>query len=166
MTVLVPHGWAFEPLTSRRNSSPPPPAVAIPLSHLEEWLRIPIQPLRHISEVSEDVRRVASPILRHLGTGTSLHFTYDAGTTPGRTRNVTPIMLFHKIENPYILTDQPAGTPPAEKSEPTYLLARCHLRKQTRTFRLDRINIETTPKHCAHRYNLPPPPPPSASQTD
>ncbi len=69
-------------------------------------------------------------ILGHIENQTDFEFRYLGGRNPGNSRRVLPILLFSKIEL----------SRPATDLHMIYLLAFCHTRQQTRTFRLDRIS--------------------------
>jgi predicted DNA-binding transcriptional regulator YafY len=60
----------------------------------------------------------------------TLTMVYHGGTDPGHPRNITPALIFHKISG--------------DEVPPLYLLAWCHLRNAHRTFRLDRIELQSS----------------------
>lgn len=111
---------------------PPDPVESHP--SLEAWLRLPIQPVwdrpdLHVTDHADDFY-LPLEIINAARTGASLTLRYHGGTTPGEIRTLSPALLFVKIH--------PATTPdPA--TQPNYLLAWCHTRRQLRTFRVDRL---------------------------
>ena len=145
---------ALFPKSQGRSTTPTPHLVTNPLSakpvsptnpipaHLAEWLRIPQQPILTSDEVALEEQDMATLILQHIHTGNPITITYHAGTSPGHSRTITPVLLFQKIENPYALINYPTPFDPSMiEIPPIYLIAHCHLRQTTRTFRLDRIEI-------------------------
>lgn len=97
-------------------------------SWLEEWLSRPIQPvLDHLDmtgRIHEEIINWAH-LRKAMHRRSSLTIHYHGGTEPGRLRRITPALVFHKLDDD--------GIPPL------YVLAWCHLRKEHRTFRLDRM---------------------------
>ncbi len=129
------------------SSSQIPVAGSGPPPWLADWLRLPMQPLLHLSDIPANEKASAAILLRHIGSGTPLEFLYHGGNSPGKSRRVTPVLLFRKIDDRPILTEQPYPFDPTRiPVEPTYLLAHCHLRKQSRTFRLDRTVLPSSSK--------------------
>lgn len=127
-----------QPHTPKKISS----SRSVVLPYIAEWLRIPQQPLLELSEVPTTDRETASVLFHHIHKGTRISITYHGGTEPNTKRSITPVLLFQKIANPYALVNYPTPFDPSMiEVPPTYLLAYCHLRKATRTFRLDRIEI-------------------------
>lgn len=125
-----------QPLIPRK--IPPPRSETNP--YLADWLRIPQQPLLEISEVPTSDHETATLLFQHIQKGTPIPITYHGGTEPNKQRTITPILLFHKISEPKLISASQVFSVSA--STPfTYLLAYCHLRHNTRTFRLDRIEI-------------------------
>jgi predicted DNA-binding transcriptional regulator YafY len=79
--------------------------------------------------------QVAVFILKALEAAATLDFAYYGGSHPSERRRVRPVLLFQKIH-------------PEEKREtaspaPLYLLAWCLTRQSTRTFRLDRMALDS-----------------------
>lgn len=95
--------------------------------YLQEWLRQAMRPLNFLDDIPHAERKHAAPILQALHTGQALSIRYLKGSTPGQIRTITPTLLFHKIDD----NRNPTGA--------IYLLAHCHLRQQSRNFRLDAI---------------------------
>ena len=119
----------------------------LPPSWLEEWLRLPMQPLIRPADLAdcrdERVRNLAETILSHPAGGVPLVFHYDGGSDPGSLRSVLPVLLFRKFD-----PDLPASERTAEAaSRPIYLLAHCQVRRAPRTFRLDRMGPVGAPWH-------------------
>lgn len=116
----------------------------MPPAWLEDWLRLPMQPLVSAgdveSRVSPQIREIAMRILACPGGSEPFGFRYHGGSDPGMARSVLPVLLFRKIG--------PGASAPFHESRdgvaaspPIYLLARCLSRGAVRTFRLDRIEF-------------------------
>jgi hypothetical protein len=116
--------------------SPMPPAW------LENWLRLPMQPILSAGDlgvgVHPPIRDVATSILSCPKGGKPLRFRYRGGTDPGSPRSVLPVLLFRKIDPAAPVSDSDDGAKPLA---PLYLLAHCLTRGEARTFRLDRIEM-------------------------
>lgn len=114
----------------------------IPPAWLEDWLRLPMQPILSAGDlgvgVHPAIRNVATSILSRPKDGKLLRFRYRGGTDPGSPRSVLPVLLFRKIDPAGPARDSDDGAKPLT---PLYLLAHCLTRGEARTFRLDRIEM-------------------------
>ena len=93
IATLLPSSWAILPQAVRGYSSPKIPiAGSGPPPWLADWLRLPMQPLLHLSDIPANEKATAAILLRHIGTGTPLEFLYHGGTSPGKSRRLTPLL--------------------------------------------------------------------------
>jgi len=117
---------------------PPSGRIPSPQTWLEEWRRLPQQPLvrEHDWQDCPDarVREMASRIHAGMGAGERLCFRYFGGSEPGALRSVLPVLLFRKFE-----TDEVEGVVAPGPDAPIYLLAYCRTRGAARIFRVDRM---------------------------
>jgi len=117
--------------TARPPTSPPAGGEPDFPAALETWMRQPIQPVLHRLNLSG---RTESEVITCVQLWDAIHrratvtLRYHGGSHPGERRTITPALVFHKIDG--------SGTPPL------YVLAWCHLRREHRTFRLDRMRFE------------------------
>ncbi len=112
-------------------------ATTIDPESLLAWLRLPRLPLipesfSVIPDVNESTLVVV--LLVSIGLGEPIQFKYFAGSEPGRSRRVLPVLVF--------TTSRCEPTCGVGTLNPIYLLGWCQTRHAARTFRLDRMEIE------------------------
>jgi len=90
-----------------------------------------MKPLTTLEEIPPLYRERAALVMQAIRKGKSLKISYQKGSTPGQTRTITPALLFQKIDDNMVSTGA------------IYLMAHCHLRHHSRTFRLDALVIKT-----------------------
>jgi hypothetical protein len=131
---VLPH---FSRAVAPAGSAPWSPEAA--LHGLEAWQRLPMQPIPSLALLPPNSApgeiQVAVLILKALEAAAPLDFTYYGGSQPSERRRVRPVLLFQKIHpEPELEMASPS---------PLYLLAWCLTRQATRTFRLDRMALES-----------------------
>ena len=106
------------------------------LTPLDSWLRLPIQPVwerpdLHITDHDGDFY-LPLHLINAARNGEPLTLRYHAGSTPGEIRTISPALVFLKLH---------PGVDPDPATQPNYLLAWCHTRRQLRIFRVDRLSF-------------------------
>ncbi len=124
------------------------PAPIQDLECLQEWREVPKQEIfaenlpYHESPHQRDLGEI---ILRHIADGAPFSFRYTGGSEPGAVRTVLPTLLFSPDFCPYRMCYEDPTELPEPNQTPIYLLGWCQTRQAARTFRLDRIQLLSSP---------------------
>ncbi len=150
LAIPLPH-WhtALRPASATTAPAPSAAQASIPAhpEWLREWLRVP-----RVEVFAEDLDDYNYPrlaalgevILSHISSGQPITFRYLGGTEPGKTRTVLPVLLFYPdLFTYYQYSVEDPSEIPEPADTPLYLLSWCLSRNAPRTFRLDRMQVDS-----------------------